>query len=238
MSFPTITAPIQNPAVNAGNNATGVQPQSQSGQTHGEAPTGTITAKPQPKTDEEAATSLKEMKDSFDERAEAWAKYAGVDYKKPETHQDRVALADAINKALAKSNPQEQQRFLSDMKAIGEPLGVNFGLRDKGGAALNDDVELQAPAAKIQANLAEPYKKPATTTVQPQSTPGTPTNAPTDNTTNNTNNPSTTNPPTTTPNSVVPTPGSVVPTTTNYFTPNLPNTNITNPSSVEPIKTT
>jgi hypothetical protein len=228
--------PMQNPAANAGNNATGVQPQTQTGQTHGEAPTGTITAKPQPKTDAEAVTSSKEMNDSFDERAEAWAKYAGVDYKKPQNHQDRVALADSINKALAKSNPQEQQRFLSDMKAIGEPLGVNFGLRDKGGAALNDDVELQTPAAKIQANLAEPYNKPAT--VQPQSTTNAPKNAPTDNTTNNTSNPTTTNPPTTTPNSVVPTPGSVVPTTTNYFTPNLPNTNITNPSNLQPIKVT
>jgi hypothetical protein len=211
--------PAYNSAVNAGNNPTEAQPQTQSGQTHGEPPTGTITAKPQPKTDTEAATSLKDMNSSFNERAKAWAKYAGVEYKEPKTHEERVALADSINKALAKSNPQEQQRFLSDMKAIGEPLGVNFGLRDKGGVALNDEVELGTPAAKIQANLAEPYKKPAT--VQPQSTttPGTtaPTTEPTFSTTTELNNP-------------VPTPGSYT------FKPDVPNTNITKPSSQPPIE--
>jgi hypothetical protein len=232
--FNNVQIPPYNPAVNARNNVTAVQPQGETGQTHGQPPTGTITAKAQPKTDAEAETSLKEMNKSFDERTEAWAKYAGVEYKAPQNHQDRVALADEINQALAKGNPQEQQRFLSEMKAIGEPLGVNFGLRDKGGAALNDDVELQAPAAKIQAKLAEPYNK--SSTVQPQSNTNAPKNAPTGNNTDNTNNPSTTNPPTTTPNSVVPTPGSVQPTKTNYFTPNLPNTDLTKPTTVAPIK--
>jgi hypothetical protein len=55
------------------------------------------------------------------------------------SHGDRVVNAARVHSKLASMDPQLAESFLKEMAKIGQPLGLNFGLRMPSGEALNAD---------------------------------------------------------------------------------------------------
>jgi hypothetical protein len=91
-------------------------------------------------------------------------------------YSDHSKTVAAVQAKYATLTGDAKTKFLAQAKAIGAPLGLNFGLKDASGKALNADVKLTGDAAKTQARLLKefeikgPVKEESDTTSQPAAT--------------------------------------------------------------------
>lgn len=77
---------------------------------------------------------LGKMNSDADAALKKFAALAGIEFRQPASHFDRVRLAHDIAIALRTKDPAQYEAFLGEMEAAGKPLGVNFGLSRGQGA--------------------------------------------------------------------------------------------------------
>jgi hypothetical protein len=73
-------------------------------------------------------------------------------------YSDHSKTVAAVQAKAATLTGEAKAKFLEQAKAIGAPLGLNFGLKDASGKALNADVKLTGDAAKTQARLLKEFE--------------------------------------------------------------------------------
>jgi hypothetical protein len=78
---------------------------------------------------------LEKMNGDADSALKKFSQLAGVEFRQPASHFDRVKLAHDIAIKLRAKDPAQYEAFLREMENAGKPFGVNFGLSRAEGSA-------------------------------------------------------------------------------------------------------